>query len=217
MPARPGLVGSDVTQRDFSTVRAPIGVFFLLLESALWTRGAAQVVCGLAAALVVIVATFDAPYHLRWTVHGNTRRSLWMLLIAAAMVALILAGGRTLGTLHSLVTAETPAWQSWVYVPWALVQQSILQTFVFARLRQRFNRGHWAVIVSASLFSLVHLPNWFLMPLTLVAGCVAIQLFRRGVSVYVLGVAHAALGLALAAAFPVAITHYMRVGIAYYY
>jgi hypothetical protein len=203
-------------KRYSSAVWVPIGIFLLLLESALWTRGVVQVLCGLAAALVVIVANFDVPDRRTRTAGGNIRRSLWILLVAAAMVGFILASGWALGTLHSLVATETPAWQSWIYVPWALVQQWILQMFVYARLRQQLNWGRWAAIVSASLFSLVHLPNWFLVPLTLAAGRMAIHLFRRGVSVYVLGIAHAALGLALAAAFPVTITHYMRVGIAYF-
>ena len=48
--------------------------------------------------------------------------------------------------------------------------------------------------MSAALFSGAHLPNWFLMLVTLVFGYVCTRIFMRQ-RIYFLGPAHAALGL----------------------
>jgi hypothetical protein len=73
-----------------------------------------------------------------------------------------------------------------------------------------------AVIVAATLFAIAHLPNAFLMVVTLVWGVTACALFLRYRNLYSLGVAHGIVGLCLAIAIPNAVHHQMRVGLSYF-
>lgn len=73
-----------------------------------------------------------------------------------------------------------------------------------------------AVLVTAFLFSIAHIPNPVLVPVTFFAGLAFTGRFRKYRDLYPLALAHAFLGLALAAAVPDAVTHHMRVGLAYW-
>ena len=72
------------------------------------------------------------------------------------------------------------------------------------------------VVAAAGLFSLAHLPNPVLAPVTLVWGIAACVLFLRYRNIYALGLAHGILGLCVAVIVPDSIQHHMRVGIGYY-
>ncbi len=71
-------------------------------------------------------------------------------------------------------------------------------------------------MAAAGLFSLAHLPNPVLTPVTLVWGIAACILFLRYRNIYTLGLAHGILGLCVAVIVPDSIQHHMRVGIGYY-
>ena len=71
-------------------------------------------------------------------------------------------------------------------------------------------------MAAAGLFSLAHLPNPVLTPVTLVWGIAACVLFLRYRNIYTLGLAHGILGLCVAVIVPDSIQHHMRVGIGYY-
>jgi membrane protease YdiL (CAAX protease family) len=101
-----------------------------------------------------------------------------------------------------------------LYAAWALVQQFLVQSFIFVRLKSVYG-GRRAIIFTALLFSLAHIPNPVLIPATLVAGLVFSWAFRRYRNIYTLGFVHALLGLTLAVSLPETATHRMRVGAAY--
>ena len=140
--------------------------------------------------------------------------------IAIAGLGLIVAAGilyvgEMLGTVHTLSGRRAPLWHAGIYLVWAILQQWIQQSFFFARLEQLLSRGWVASFTTASLFGLAHLPNPVLTPVTFVGGFVLSELFRRYRTIVPLGIAHGAVGLALALAVPDALNHHMRVGLGY--
>ncbi len=140
--------------------------------------------------------------------------------VAIAGLGLITAGailyvGSILGTVHGLFGRRAPLLHGSIYLVWAIVQQWIQQSFFFARLEQFLSRGWVVSFTTASLFGLAHLPNPVLTPITFLGGFLLSELFRRYRTVVPLGIAHGAVGLALALAVPDALNHHMRVGLGY--
>ena len=86
------------------------------------------------------------------------------------------------------------------YLIWALVQQFILQSFFYVRLESLLG-GRWAVLAAAGLFAAVHLPSPVLTVGSFVGGLFFCEMFRRYRNIFPLGLAHALLGLAMAASF----------------
>jgi membrane protease YdiL (CAAX protease family) len=107
-----------------------------------------------------------------------------------------------------------PFRQAMQYLIWALVQQFILQSFFYVRLESLL-RGRSAVLAAAGLFAAVHIPSPVLTAGSLVGGLFFCEMFRRYRNIFPLGLAHALLGLAMAASFSNAVLHHMRVGVGY--
>ena len=97
------------------------------------------------------------------------------------------------------------------YFPWGLLQQYILNGYFLNRLDGAVSRQA-APLYSAALFSGAHLPNWFLMLVTLAAGYCCARIYRRYKNLYFLGLAHATLGFLLFFVVPDSISHHLKVG-----
>jgi membrane protease YdiL (CAAX protease family) len=69
-----------------------------------------------------------------------------------------------------------------------------------------------ASLFAAILFALAHAPNPFLMAVTLPLGWGATLLYRRSRNLYLLGIAHAVVGLLLFLVVPDSISRHLRVG-----
>jgi membrane protease YdiL (CAAX protease family) len=103
----------------------------------------------------------------------------------------------------------------WAYALWALVQEYVLLGFFFLRLLRLLENKKKAILLTAGLFTLAHLPNPVLMPLVFVWGLIASAVFLRWRNLYTLGMAHAILGICIAVTVPGRIDHNMRVGLGY--
>jgi hypothetical protein len=97
------------------------------------------------------------------------------------------------------------------YIPWGLFQQYILNGYFLNRFETVLPR-RTAPVVAASLFSGAHLPNWFLMAVTLIAGYCCARVYRRYGNLYFLGAAHGTIGFLLFLVVPDSITHHLTVG-----
>jgi hypothetical protein len=143
-------------------------------------------------------------------------RSLWIVGAAAILAALALYLAGREHTLHRLHGPTPLLSHAWGYLIWAVMQQFLLQIYFLLRLQRMLPGKVAPVVAAAGLFSLAHLPNPVLTPVTLVWGIAACVLFLRYRNIYALGIAHGILGLSVAVIVPESIQHHMRVGIGYY-
>jgi len=97
------------------------------------------------------------------------------------------------------------------YLPWGLAQQYALNGYFLNRFDAAVT-ARAASLLAAVLFSLAHAPNPFLMAITLPLGWCATLLYRRSRNLYLLGLAHAAIGLLLFLVVPDSVSHHLRVG-----
>jgi membrane protease YdiL (CAAX protease family) len=97
------------------------------------------------------------------------------------------------------------------YIPWGLFQQYILNGYFLNRFNSVLSRKA-APVLSAALFSGAHLPNLFLMAVTLLAGYACARIYRRYKNLYFLGLAHGTIGFLLFLVVPDSISHHLTVG-----
>jgi membrane protease YdiL (CAAX protease family) len=116
-------------------------------------------------------------------------------LVALAVLGFVLArrGGADVherfGNWHLAAAAA-------LYLPWALLQQYIFQSYLFGRLLHVL-RPPLAIAITATAFASVHFPRWPIMALTLLAGAVWAALYYRYRRLLPLAVSHALLGATL--------------------
>jgi membrane protease YdiL (CAAX protease family) len=128
----------------------------------------------------------------------------------ALLVAAVLAGAMALGTSREM-TLRGAALSLALYLAWGLFQEYLLNGYLLNRLESALPRDR-AAPLAAMLFSLVHLPNWFLMMVTLAGAFCAGIVYRRHNNLYFLGLAHAILGFTIFVAAPDWLIHHLRVG-----
>jgi hypothetical protein len=103
-----------------------------------------------------------------------------------------------------------------VSVIWATAQQYGLLCVFYRRSQDLFGSATIAAGIAAVLFAVFHLPNGFLMGVTLAAGAAACVLYRFQPNIIVIGVAHALISFTLYHALPGKVTANLRVGPKYY-
>jgi membrane protease YdiL (CAAX protease family) len=103
----------------------------------------------------------------------------------------------------------------WGYIVWSIMQQFLLQSYFLLRLLRLLPGKIAPILAAAAIFSLAHLPNPILTPITLVWGVIACVLFLRYRNIYTLGLAHGIMGLCIAVTVPNSLHHHMRVGLGY--
>ncbi len=145
----------------------------------------------------------------------NLFRSLWIAGVAAFLSAVTLAVAWRLHTLHAPPSVIAFARSYIGYAIWAFVQQFLMMDFFLQRALRLLPRPGHAVLATAAIFTLAHLPNPVLTPLTLLWGLIGCWHFLRYRNLYPLALAHAMLGITIAVAVPGYITHNMRVGLGY--
>lgn len=195
-----------------------IVVAFALLEGGLWSARATQLGWALALALWVSYAAIRSGRNRDQLGIGLSgfASSLWVIPASLSLSFLMMLVASYAGTLHNLRGAHAPLWHSALYVIWALVQEFLTQSFIFVWLESVLADSRRAVLATASLFCIAHIPNPVLMLATAAMGLFWAELFRRYRNIYPLAVAHAILGLSLSVTMPESLTHHMRVGIAYW-
>ena len=132
----------------------------------------------------------------------------------AVAAAAMLAAGILLETLRPIGPREAAlAWAA--YLPWGTFQEYLLNGYFLNRFMGAMS-GRSAAIVSAVLFSGAHLPNAFLMAVTLVAGYFSARIYIQHKNLYFLGIAHATIGFLLFLVAPDSVSHHLTVGPGWY-
>ncbi len=96
---------------------------------------------------------------------------------------------------------------------WAMIQQYVLQAFIFRRMRwllvkqsastkERTQQTQWAILATALIFSLTHLPNLMLMALTFLGAILWAWVYERAPNLFALGLSHAIISLMLMTSMP---------------
>ncbi len=142
-------------------------------------------------------------------------RSLWIIGAALLCAAVAIVIASRLGTVHRLHGPTPMLSHVRGYLVWSVMQQFILQSYFLLRLLRLLPNRSAAVFAAAGIFSLAHLPNPILTPVTLLWGILACSLFLRYRNIYALGFAHGILGLTVAIVVPNALHRHMRVGLGY--
>jgi membrane protease YdiL (CAAX protease family) len=134
---------------------------------------------------------------------------------AVILLGLLLVGsGQLLETIRPIRFDQ--AMLAWCgYLPWGLFQQYVLNGYFLNRL-ERVVPHRTALMLSAAMFSGVHLPNWFLMAVTLLLGYCSARIYSRYRNLYFLGGAHGTLGFLLYLVIPDSISHHLVVGPAWF-
>jgi hypothetical protein len=208
------------TEADRSSRRAMLEfcVGYALILAAIWTLNPWQRwFYWIAIAWIVVTTWIGRP---TWKALGlglpGLVRSLWVVGVAAILAGLAVYAAFRLHSLHRLHGPTPLISHVWGYLIWAVMQQFLLQIYFLLRLMRLLPGKAAPVVAAAGLFSLAHLPNPVLTPVTLVWGIAACILFLRYRNIYTLGLAHGILGLCVAVIVPDSIQHHMRVGIGYY-
>jgi membrane protease YdiL (CAAX protease family) len=210
------LASAEVNGKQTSDVRKllEIALVFGLILVAVWTpQGPLNTAVSWAALVLTLALTLLSRYSARELGLARPLSGIGVMLAIGTLFVVIIAAT---GAFTRILCAPQPLpWhRAWQYAIWALLQQFILQSFIYVRLESVF--GSWrALLIAAVLFCLAHLPSPLLTLLSFIGALFFCEMFRRYRNIFPLGLVHAALGLTIAASLPDHVLHHMRVGIGY--
>ncbi len=141
---------------------------------------------------------------------------LLALPMTAFLVGLILLGW-ILGSLHfgDLFGSAFFRKYVWLFV-WGLIQQHGLQAFFNRRAQEIWSKGYLSILIAASIFALLHLPNVWLTIATFLGGLMWAFVYQRTPNLFALAISHAIMSGILVMTMPPAALHGMRVGYNYF-
>ena len=212
-----GWAGANLEGQSRRRALLEAGVGYLLIVVVLWAPRPWQRVLYWLPVCWIVGATWlswpgRVPLGLRAI---NLLRSSWIAAVAALLSGVTVALAAHRHTLHAPPGVGSFTKTYIGYAIWAFVQQFLMMDFFLLRLVRVLPRPAFAVLATAGIFTLAHLPNPVLTPLTMVWGLVGCWHFLRYRNLYPLALAHAILGITIAVAVPGALTHNMRVGLGY--
>jgi membrane protease YdiL (CAAX protease family) len=191
-----------------------VGLIFGLILVAVWTpQGRFNVNVCWTAAVATVVLSLRGHYSARELGLSRPASGAVITIAAGALLAGLIAAIGVLS--RSLGPSQPLPWmRAWQYGLWSLLQQFILQSFIYVRLESLFGALR-ALLGTSFLFAVAHLPSPVLTVLAFVGALFFCEMFRRYRNIYPLGLVHAALGLSIAASLPDSLLHHMRVGLGY--
>jgi hypothetical protein len=144
----------------------------------------------------------------RWTNFGKCASEMSPALILIALA--LLGTGMLLGSMRP-ISFDQGLLAFAAYCPWGLFQQYLLNGY-FANRFSAAAQNRQVPALAAALFAGAHLPNWFLMGVTLAAGYFCTQIYLKLRNLYFLGLAHGTIGFLLYLVVPDTISHHLNVG-----
>jgi membrane protease YdiL (CAAX protease family) len=215
--AHPGGTGRDVSPVSRSSAAAEVAALAALLASYIWLWDGAFP--GHSVVLVALYFGIGIAAHWR---RGESAREVGVrvdnfgrtLTLAIACLAPVMAaallGGALLGSVRFPSLGRSTATLAW-NVLWGTAQQYGLLCVFYRRLAELLP-GRWALLAAGFLFSLFHLPNPFLVPVTFGLGVLACWIYERRPNLFAIGAMHGSTSFVLFYALPAWLTLQMRVG-----
>lgn len=214
-PQGPVQLNPELPARTCSVSTLAIG--YCLVEIAIWSPKSLQLWPSLVAAAWIIGSTALSGCTADQLGLGRRgfRESAWIAFAALSVALTMILAGWLMGSLHLLAGTLPQLTHALAYTVWAFQQEFILQCFLFLSLAPALGTRR-AILVAALLFSLAHLPNPILVAATFLSGLALTAGFARYRNLYVIALAHAILGLAVAVSIPADLHRNMRVGLGYF-
>lgn len=116
---------------------------------------------------------------------------------------------------HSLQQRQHPHWDLFGLFLWALAQQLALQTVLFETARRCWS-NHTAILLTAGVFGMIHLPNPLLTVATFVGALGWCWIYSKHPNLIPLAISHSLCSLMMISSLPREITGGMRIGYAYF-
>lgn len=138
-------------------------------------------------------------------------RRIGVFLFATA--GALFAAGLLAGTIRDVRT-DSAVGDLILYCFWGLLQEYVLNGFFVNRLAEarQAPSAHAVALEAAVLFATAHVPNWFLMLVTLAGGYLAARVYQRDRNLFVLGLAHGVIGILIYLVVPDSISRHLYVG-----
>jgi len=214
--ALPGMEVS-VAQRSRRRDLAEIALSYGLIYAVEWTPRPWQKYLWWIAALIIffLAARSFEGIQVAGLRKANFFRSSWLVGVALLIAAASIGFGAQLHTLRFMGGPGLFIETYWAYALWSGLQQFLMQCFFLARLVRLLPTPRLAVIAATALFALAHMPNLFLILVTVLWGMVACFTFLHYRNLWTVSLAHAILGITIAIAVPGPVDHNMRVGLGY--
>lgn len=150
----------------------------------------------------------------------NFFRALKLLLLPMLIVAIAsLLIGLAAGARPNFMRWHAERWlavQLALGVLWGFVQQYVLQAFVNRRAQIIWGAGTTSVILTALTFAVLHLPNPWLMVITLFGGLVWAAVYQRAPNLFALALSHSVMTWVLVSTLPQSAFNHLRIGLKYF-
>jgi membrane protease YdiL (CAAX protease family) len=151
----------------------------------------------------------------------NFLRALSLLTVPVVATALLcLLVGWKLGTSVNFLRWHPNrylALQFAVGFCWALAQQYVLQGFVNRRAMILAGRGWVSILITATIFGLLHLPNIWITAITFVGGIIWAAVYQRVPNLFALAITHSVMTWFIVSTLPPSALHHLRVGLGYFF
>jgi membrane protease YdiL (CAAX protease family) len=218
MNARVAPTPSSVAPR---TVLIQLALVTLAIASFIWIfRHAFRGSFAIFALLLVVVLIWshrtrgDSLRELGFRLDTAPRAALLFAPIALVVASLALAAGAWWGSLR-FRSFDNSLYQLAELIPFGIAQQYILLAFYYRGIVRVVHTPGCAALLTALVFSALHLPNVFLMAVTFFAGAIAVAVYKRSPNIWVNGITHGLMAFTLAYSLPLSLTHNLRVGPGY--
>lgn len=155
---------------------------------------------------------------LGWRIDNFVRASFLLFPLMAVGTIYLVAIGWCCGSLQAGKTPLGPQliWIGLSLFVWGLIQQYALQSSINRRAQEIWGPGMISILITAAVFAMLHLPNFWLMTATFFGGLMWAFVYQRAPNLWALAISHAIMTAVLAVMVPYPALHGLRVGFNYF-
>jgi membrane protease YdiL (CAAX protease family) len=99
---------------------------------------------------------------------------------------------------------------------WGLLQQYVLQGFINRRMQISLGPGWLSILLVATIFGALHLPNPWLTFVTFVGGAIWAAVYQRVPNLFALAVSHSLMTWVVVSSLPASALNHLRIGLKYF-